>query len=521
LKLYKNSITEAIYVQAAAHPAAVALGEERGRAITYANLVAQADRMAFNLADRGMRKGDRALLLVRPGIPVMLLALALLRAGASLVLADIGMGREAFESRVRLVEPKWVFAETLLLAAQRIGPLRRALRARNVEIPEIGALGKMRIVSVGPNLPFLGQSFNLGELRREVGGGVPPDEEMLCPGDEALVVFTSGTTALPRGVVHTVGSVGATMEMISAEMRATRNDIIYASSLHLVIPALCAGALAILAPHRFDAESYLRALHKHGVTMTFALPGDLEKVVGFCKRTNRRFPGSVIRLMLGSAPVPAGFLQRLSAVLPANTVVWDVYGMTEMLPICGVTLAEKLAYGGPGDLVGRPLPGVGVRLSDDGELVVSGPNLFSHYLGGDESPVLEHATGDTAFLDDQGRVVLTGRKKDMIIKGAYNIYPSLFEPTIEKVPGVRACAMVGIYRECASDEEIVLVVEGEPGVERASLERTLRRELLHGPLSIDTYAQPDRILFAPLPRSGRSNKIDKKRLRRMIEEGVL
>jgi acyl-coenzyme A synthetase/AMP-(fatty) acid ligase len=497
---------------------------KRTNNITYGDLIHQVETLALNLVRNGMQKGDRALLLVRPGIPVVVLAMSLLRAGASLVLADIGMGKEVFESRMRLAHPRWVFAETILLAMQRIGLLRRTMRARGVEIPEIGSWGDARVVNVGPRVPFLGYSLSLRNLQSPTVANESrkmKDEEMAAPADEALVVFTSGTTGQPRGVTHSISSITATVEMISSRLHATPADVVYASSFHLVMPALSSGALAILPPQIFDAERFLHDLHQHSVTLTFGIPGDLETVVALCQQTNQHLPGTLAYLMLGSAPVPTGFLKRLKAVLPDKTEAWDVYGMTEMLPVCDVGLTDKLAYNGPGDLVGRPLPGVCVRLAEDGELVVSGPNLYSHVLGSSDPPATEHFAGDIALIDEQGRVVLTGRKKDMIIKQEHNIYPALFEPTILRIPGVHACALIGVYHEGASDEEIVLVIESDPATDRSTLERTLRRELLAGPNSIDTYAQPDRIVFAPLPRSGRSNKIDKKRLREMLSDGAL
>jgi acyl-CoA synthetase (AMP-forming)/AMP-acid ligase II len=447
--------------------------------------------------------------------------MALLRAGASLVLADIGMGKEAFESRMRLAKPRWVFAETLLLAVQGIGPLRRIMRARGVEIPLTGSLGEARIVNVGPRVPLLRYSLSVRDLQRPIsskGWG----NETQGHDDEAVIVFTSGTTGLPRGVVHSVGSISATMEMIGARLRATSSDVVYASSLHLVISALCAGAVAVLPPLRFKADEFLRDLERYRTTVTFAIPGDLEKAVALCQEKGEKFPESLGYVMLGSAPVPTAFLRRLQRVLSDKTQAWDVYGMTEMLPICDITLSEKVAYEGPGDLVGRPVLGACVRLAEDGEVVVSGPNLFMSVLGSEGPPVREHFTGDTGVFDEEGRLVLTGRKKDMIIKAEHNIYPALFEPAILRIPGVKACAMVGVYHEERSDEEIVLVVEKVAGTSEAEVERTLRREMLDGPNSIDIYAQPDRIVFVgELPRSGRSSKIDKKRLREMLAAGEM
>jgi len=169
---------------------------------------------------------------------------------------------------------------------------------------------------------------------------------------------------------------------------------------------------------------------------------------------------------------------------------------------------EKLAHtaSGRGDLLGAPLPGVGVRLAQDGELLLSGPNLCRGYLGAD--PITELPTGDLARMDN-GRLVLTGRKKDMLIRGKFNLYPGLYEPSIAALPGVAEAAIVGVPDPRTGDEEVVLAVVGPP-----HLPARLRRAL---PDVIDHDALPDRIVVLDgLPRSGRTRKLDRDRLRELV-----
>jgi acyl-CoA synthetase (AMP-forming)/AMP-acid ligase II len=180
-------------------------------------------------------------------------------------------------------------------------------------------------------------------------------------------------------------------------------------------------------------------------------------------------------------------------------------------------MMEKLAWRDGGDLVGAPLPGSRVRIGEDGELYVAGDRLCGRYLGGD--PLTEVATGDLAHLDDDGRIVLLGRKKDMIIRGQYNIYPALYEGKIAEIPGVARCALIGVWDERRGDERVVLVLErtvdeADPAQLRRRVERTLRADAL-----IDTLALPDEVVVMPLPESGRTRKIDRKALRRRFVEG--
>ena len=220
-------------------------------------------------------------------------------------------------------------------------------------------------------------------------------------------------------------------------------------------------------------------------------------------------------MLFRSAPVRATFLERLHDVLPAGARVDCVYGMTEMLPVAAVTLDDKLAYTGEGDLVGAPVAGVVARVNDAGELLLRGPHLFSRYIGG--SAVTEHATGDLARMD-AGRIVLLGRSKDMIIRREHNIYPEVHEPVIESIAGVRRCAMVGVYDDAAADERVVLVVEPEAWVTDDSFADTVRSALRDGPNRIDLAAQPDLIMLHDVPMGGRSRKVDKQVLREIARE---
>jgi acyl-CoA synthetase (AMP-forming)/AMP-acid ligase II len=180
-------------------------------------------------------------------------------------------------------------------------------------------------------------------------------------------------------------------------------------------------------------------------------------------------------------------------------------------------MQAKLAWRGDGDYVGWPVDGVEARVDTDGELIVRGPGLFSRYLG--EQPVAEHRTGDLARIDESG-ITLLGRSKDMIIRGEYNIYPGLYEGAFERLPGVRRCAMIGITDDAASDERVVVIVEPDVGVDPRKLESEVREGLRRGLIDIDRFAHPDHILALELPEAGRSSKVDKAELRRLVQERI-
>jgi acyl-CoA synthetase (AMP-forming)/AMP-acid ligase II len=220
--------------------------------------------------------------------------------------------------------------------------------------------------------------------------------------------------------------------------------------------------------------------------------------------------------MFGSAPVLIGFLDRFSKITSPETEVLCIYGATEILPISMTTAKEKLAYDGEGDFLGTLLPGVIIDI-EAGEFLVSGPNLCSKYLH-EKKALYRFTSGDLGFMTQDGKIVLTGRKKDMIIKDHNNVYPGLFEPTISKIKGVKNCALVGVYNESKQDEEIHLCVEKDYTALQNNeiFIKYLQKEIRSSEYSIDSYAFPDKIHIMQLPLSGRSRKIDKLELKKIL-----
>ena len=136
--------------------------------------------------------------------------------------------------------------------------------------------------------------------------------------------------------------------------------------------------------------------------------------------------------------------------------------------------------------------------------------LFTRYFHLDQRPQF-HSSGDLARIDENGMLIMTGRKKDMILRKHMNIYPGLYEPTIMKIEGVTAVAMVGKYSEAKADEEVFLYVESS----RKYTETAFMKLISQGAFSIDKEALPDYIIFMDLPRKGRQSKIDKSALAKL------
>ncbi|MFJ2741501.1 class I adenylate-forming enzyme family protein [Streptomyces sp. NPDC087440] len=505
-----TDLLSALFDSAARQGPAPALTGPDGRTLSYAQLTRAVLATAHRLREAGMERGDRVLFSVRPGPDGVVLALGVIAAGGTVVFADPGTGPELFSARFQLAAPRWAAAESLLYAVARYG--RTLARRRGLLLPSYHRLG-VRHIYAGRRLP--GVPARALSARRLAAGPAPAVRPPADPEQEALVVFTSGTTRAPKAVVHTRGSLGAGLAGCGDALGMRGSDVLHTDQLMMGIPALIAGAHWTMPPYGFapsaDPARFARGLAD--ATHAFCVPADLPAVVEAVERGEAALPATLRLIVLGGAPVLPGLLRRAGRALPGVDFL-AVYGMTEIVPVAVATGREKTEHTGPGDLLGTPLPGVGVRTAPDGELLVSGPNLCRGYLG--EPPMHEHATGDLARLES-GRLVLLGRKKDMLIRGRTNIYPGLYEPAVTALPGVAEAVIVGVP-DRYGDERVVLTVTPDGTEPAGSLAPAVRAQL---PALIDAAALPDEVVVLDrIPAAGRSRKPDRAALRERLSERV-
>lgn len=514
--------------------------------VSFGELTGRIERTAAGLRAAGMRPGDRVLFSIRPRPEGVILVLATIHEGGSIVFVDPGSTPELFEARLAAAGPRWAATEALLYAASS-GPLSRIARARGLLLPDYARL-PVRHLYAGPWLPGVPRG-----ARRVAGLGPTtdpgPHEADAGNGREALVVFTSGTTSDPKAVVHTTTSLGGMLGLFAQLGELAPGQRVHTDQMFLGLPAMLQGATWEIPARTPAADPAAFARGIAGADASFAVPADVTALLDLidppasspwraaessshpraeaperrpahllprppASSTGQASPGSPAaqgrtaaprarmardseapRLMaVGAAPVTPALMERATRLLPETRWIC-VYGATEMLPAVVVDGREKAAAaraagavraaGAPqpsldgatpathapaGDLVGRPLDGVVVRIDapdDDGvgELVISGPSLMAGYLADRDAgrpPAAEHRTGDLARLDDAGRLVLAGRTRDMIIRGTVNIYPGLFEPRLRELPGVADALLIGLPQP-DGDEHVALVLVPDPG----------------------------------------------------------
>jgi acyl-coenzyme A synthetase/AMP-(fatty) acid ligase len=239
-----TDLVERVLRRAGLVPSAVALVEgRRDRVVRYGELRERVLALRDGLAGAGLRAGDGVVLAVRPGAAAVVAALGVVAAGGTLVMIDPGAGPEMFAARLRLAGPRWIVAESALFALNRVRALRGTARRRGLLLPGLAeALPgvSMRPVRVGPWMPGVPRgALSLARLTRTGRGG----EVARDPYSPAVVVFTSGTTARPRGVVHSAASLAAGLDLCRERLPLGESDIVHDSGFMLGLPALAAGAL--------------------------------------------------------------------------------------------------------------------------------------------------------------------------------------------------------------------------------------------------------------------------------------
>jgi malonyl-CoA/methylmalonyl-CoA synthetase len=416
--------------QWASRPEAPALidGWDTSRVVDAATLDSRTAALATVLAERGVSPGDRVLWCARATLPAVEAVVAVLRSGAVLV----------------PLSPSATAAEL----DHVIGDARPVLALFDESQPEArpGVLPVIRI-------------DDLTRAASHAGPTVLPDRG---PGDDALIVYTSGTTGKPKGAVHTHGSLLAGVSSLVTAWGWTPDERLVLSLPLFHVHGLCAGLFGSLtagAPvsvfDRFDETAVLQAASAN--TMFFGVPTMYHRLAA----TGQAAALESLRLCVsGSAPLAADLWHRLAA---DGVVVLERYGMTETL----LTLSNPLEGERRPGSVGLPLPGVeaaldGVDEEGIGELFVRGPSLCEGYWGRPGFAAGDwFATGDLASMADDGYVSIRGRRTELIITGGHNVYPAEVEAVLARHPGVVEVAVVG-QPSAEWGETVVAYVVGDP-----------------------------------------------------------
>jgi acyl-CoA synthetase (AMP-forming)/AMP-acid ligase II len=503
--LYTNYFIDQVR---ALDPATVLL-HENSKSITASDLLVSSEQLAHALMAKGVKRGDRVVLAVKPGVEFLQIIYANMMIRTVMAIIDPEMGRDNYKAKFNQFNPQHAFVDSRLILL-REHPIARFLALKlNKTIPDFPKLKNCNLFTTGPWLPIV-QSHTIVKtlLKRDFKS---VDWVEGNPADDFLVTYTSGTLAEPKGVVHSYASLSNSIRYLSDMLKQHGDQAIATHLPQFALVGISAGVKVFMWDHTWSPEKKLQFITENNITTLFGPPSDYLPLVQYLSKSRSAFPSTLKNIYLGSAPVYSAFLKKLLTCCD-HVRVTSLYGMTENLMVAYQDACQKVSEIVEGDLVGKPFPNVALSFAADGEITIRSDQLFSRYWHAQKNSGPHH-TGDLGKLDEQGRLILQGRKKDMIIRRNFNVYPGLYEPTINKIEGIIEAVMIGVYNKEKADEEIILVVESEQPMHADQVASKLRS----GEYSIDREALPDKIVFRTLPRSGRQNKVNRQELVKQIE----
>jgi acyl-CoA synthetase (AMP-forming)/AMP-acid ligase II len=473
--------------------------------LTFADLWAQAWAAAKGYVAAGIEAGDRVGMWA-PNIwewPVALLGLHI--AGAAVVpLNTRYKGEEAAyvlqRSRARLLVTVDGFLGNdyvAMLADLKAGDRRPGPERPGATGAESGQYGTSTLDDVGdrslyPHLPDLEQ---IVVLRPETGQGTPwadflaagadVDDATVAarlaavgPDDVSDIMFTSGTTGAPKGVIARHGPTVRAFTDWADLVGLRRGDryLVISPFFHSfgyragIVSSLVAGA-TVVPQAVFDVPQAMRNIAEHQITMLPGAPAIYETILNHPERAD--FDLSSLRLAVtGAAPVTVSLVERMWSDLGFETVL-TAYGLTEATGFVSSCRADDEAQT-IAETSGRAIPDVEVRIVDDdgveqkpgdpGEIVVRGYNVMPGYFE-DEEQTAEAVdadgwlhTGDIGWMDERGYIRITDRKKDMFIVGGFNAYPAEIENTLSRHPDIGQVAVIGVPDDRLGEVGMAFVV---------------------------------------------------------------
>ena len=353
----------------------------------------------------------------------------------------------------------------------------------------------------------------------------PGPEPVDCRDDEvALLLFTSGTTGVPKGVGLTHGNLRANLHTLLVDtwgmneqdrlLHALPPHHLHGLGLGLYGTLFVGNATVLL--ERFDPLVVLRAFDPHQISVFMGVPTMYHRMVDI----EGEFSLSAMRLLTcGSAPLSPETFRRFQERFGLTLV--ERYGLTET----GINTSNPLRGPGKPGSVGLPLPGIEIgifdpqtqrRLTDGeaGEIWVRGPNVFRGYWRNPEATASAFSdgwfrTGDLGAYSDEGYLAILGRIKELIIVGGTNVTPGEVEAVFETEPGVAECAVAGVP-DVDLGERIAAFIVPREGADTGELERRLRARAEH---HLAPYKRPRQYYFlAAIPRNT-MGKVERGKLR--------
>ena len=456
-----------------------------GERLTFKQLADLAASIAQDLTQRGLKKGDRVAVILENSIETALIYFGCLFAGMTTVPINIAF---SFEDINFILEHSG--ASCLVLSRRTLEKINMDhLKRKNIKILQVHNLKEEK-----PADPH--QATELWPVfRLPSANQFEPFRNVSCE-DTLTIIYTSGTTAKPKGVVHKIASLIDNARMFAKELDINTSHRFYGilsmmylgGYYNLLLLPFSAGASVVLSK-TFDAQlalDFWKGAKKYNVNTLWLVPSILSILLKvdrsdhgetFCRQ-------NIKCSLIGTAPLPVkvkkDFEKRYGVILYEN------YGLSETLFIS----TNSPRFPQHDGSVGKILPGVqvaiwndqgqSVQYGEEGEIFVRSPYLMKGYYNA-QTQTPDHlkqeawfATGDIGILDQNGDLFITGRKKDLIIRGGINISPAAIENILNEHVSIERGVVVGVPHEIYG-EDIAAVVKLKAGYKIGEMREDLKQ----------------------------------------------
>ena len=463
-----------------------------GRTLSFADLQRYSDGLAVYLSARGVKVGSRVMLMVTPSADFICLTFALFKIGAPVILIDPGMGYRNLLRCIAGVRPE------IFIGIPKAHLFRRLFPKPFSTVNHTFCCG----FSCGLFGP---------DIRREshaITGSYPVYQP--AANDLAAIIFTTGSTGPPKGVRYEHSIFASQLDLIRDYYRISPTDIDQPAFPLFALFSTALGACSVIPdmdpakPAKVDPVKFLQSIDRYKVTYSFGSPAIWNVVSRYCLE-NRKTITSLRQVLMAGAPVSGELVGRMTSILPVGARIHTPYGATECLPIVSLEGQEildstwALTRTGKGTCVGRPLPGIRIKiirlsdavieaLDDDltlpageiGEIIVSGGVVTRSYENNAQetanSKIRDGATfwhrlGDTGYLDAQERLWFCGRRAHRVRSREGTLFTIPCEAIINEHPDVFRTALVGVPDNSNSGfQEPVLIIEKRKKSKRSDSE---------------------------------------------------
>ena len=490
------------------------------RRLTYGQLNRQAAALAAGLHELGIERGDR-IAIDLPNWPEFVVAMfAAAKLGAVIVPLNPRYTVPELQYMLRHSEA------TVVVCAENFNGVDylQLFEGFLTSLPDLQYL-----VTVGEeDLWYDDRIYQFEDLLSSGDGRSYPVPSLVGHDDVFAILYTSGTMGKPKGVSLTHENLLSTALETADAVKLGEGDVIFgvATVFHVfglgpgVIGTLLAGATLVLQ-EQFEPGAALDLIEKHGVTVHYGVP--TVYITEIREQESRKRDLSSLRAgIVAGAPIGDDLVRRISSELCPNLCV--AYSLTETSSTVAMTRPDddpqKQYF-----TVGRPLPGTDVRILDLdgtvlpeeslGEIAVRGAGVMKGYYRqpGETSQSFDEdgyfLTGDLGMLDEDGYLHIVGRRKELIIRGGFNVYPREVEDRLHAHPAVLDCAVVGLPHEVLGEQVCACVLS----VEGAIITGEEIKEWCRGALA--DYKVPDLVRFFdsfPLTGSGKVRRVELARM---------